>query len=738
MTMRDQETDRRVPPPVDGDELDDIRSLLDDDTIQDGADFSIDDILSEYSGVSDVLGNTPEDAAQAPDLQDMPDVPDVPAYSDSDTQRIERISVGAQKPVQTVHTSAAPMQENEEPDVRQTISAQVNEVMEEKQTGTPKFKKSSPPSKPRHHAVHVTDEYDGTPPPQPASKSKPAGPVLSDDLRSFRGLTPADALAKARSAVGYYKWRCVLTFLLALLSGYITAAPSYGLPLPSFISYIKLPFIYLFILSALQLIAMFICVSLLADGLRMLARRRFKAETLIFLVCLVNLLYTMQIMVKPELGGWLPYHCVVILTLFFGMLTRALRYEGIVRACYALSFASGRYTPVNGVRSSKGKVKLVYKLEPAPLEKRLMDRLWEEDRIEHFMYRFSPFVFIATAVFALIASVSGTGKISFLWAWSGLLSVSLPGGLLAAAVMPYASVAGRLAHFGTVLAGPRSAELLSETRSVILQERDIFPTKMVSISAVKVFSGFTPEKINLCTLAVLKASGSGLYHALTASLSKAPVNMPLMENFEFYETGGMGAFVNSDRVLVGTANFILRSGVRIPEGINLKNGIFVAVNMQFAGLYPVKYDVMPSVRRALVHLTRRHLTPVLAVRDFNITPQLVESRFKLNPDSLGYPDLNERINYSSYRDGLEDEPIAALAVDSTVNFADAVSSGRRVHTAVRINLILGLIAAILGIGLNFFLLIVRAPSAITPFNVAYYTLLWFIPPLIVSFGANRR
>jgi len=380
----------------------------------------------------------------------------------------------------------------------------------------------------------------------------------------------------------------------------------------------------------------------------------------------------------------------------------------------------------------------VYKLEPEPLEHRVLDLLVQEDASERFMRSYAPLALVASVVFAAIASLGGEVKVSFLWCWSAILAAAVPGGMLLSYVWPLSNVAGRLARNGTALTGSGAPALLAEAESAILQERDIFPTKMVGMSAVKVFSGFTPEKVNLCTLAVLKASGSNLYHALAASLSRVPMNMPVMENFEFYETGGMGAFVNGDRVMVGSANFILRSGVRIPEGINVKNGIFVALNMQFAGLYPIKYDVQPSVRRALSYFVRRKVTPVLAVRDFNITPQLVEGKFKLQPDSLGYPELGERIVFSSIKDGMNDETCAALAVDSTANYADVVCSGKRVHTACKLNLALGLISAILGMGLNFFLLFMREPSFVTPFYVLVYMLVWFVPSMLVSIGANRR
>ncbi|MBE6931078.1 MAG: hypothetical protein E7463_12460 [Ruminococcaceae bacterium] len=750
-----------LPEAPDSAELDDIRELLGGDELPRTEDFALDDILKEY-GAAPTAANVPEEKpapvpAEEEKAAGTPDSPQIPAAAEIPE---------APAPVPVPERLPEPEYEPELPpgmkksrnaeeelsgtDVRQHISDQVAQVMEEKQAAGPI---EVPKSVARDSAVKMTDEFaepehehtrpekkkavrreeENIPAPQEKTRYR-----ISDDLRSFKGMLPGDAAAKARSAVGYYRWRCWVTALLSLLTGYITAAPTYGLPLPGFISYVEMPFIYLFILAALQIGAMLTGVSLIADGLRALTRRQCKAETLIAVSCTVNLIYTLQIMVKPEWGGYLPYQTVVILSLFFGLLTRCRRYTALASSFKALSFASGKYTEVKAMMEHDGHIRTVYKLEPEALERRVLDQLLQEDPSERFMRAYAPIALVASLVFALIASIGGEVKISLMWAWSAILAAAAPGGMLLAYVWPVSRVSMRLARNGTALAGAAAPAQLAEAESAILLERDIFPTKMVGMSAVKVFSGFTPEKVNLCTLAVLKASGSNLYNALAASLARVPVNMPAMEGFEFYETGGMGAYVNGDRVLIGSPSFILRSGVRVPEGINVKNGIFVAINMQFAGLYPIKYDVQPSVRRALGFFVRRHVTPVLAVRDFNITPALVEGRFKLQAESLGYPDLGERIVFSSIKDSINDETCAALAVDSTANYADAVCSGKRVHTACRLNLVLGLISAILGMGLNFFLLFMREPSFVTPFYVLVYTFVWFVPSMLVSLGANRR
>ena len=179
-------------------------------------------------------------------------------------------------------------------------------------------------------------------------------------------------------------------------------------------------------------------------------------------------------------------------------------------------------------------------------------------------------------------------------------------------------------------------------------------------------------------------------------------------------------------------------GIRVAEGINLKNGVFIAINMQFAGVFSIKYDAQPSVRRSLTYMVKHKIVPVLAVRDFNITPQLVETRFKLNPDSFGYPELEERIAYSAIRNTDMEEDCAVLAVDNLHSFGEAISSGKRVQSSVKLNRVLGYISACLGMPLVFYLLFMQSYAVVTPANMFYYILLWLCPVLLSAFGANRR
>ena len=71
--------------------------------------------------------------------------------------------------------------------------------------------------------------------------------------------------------------------------------------------------------------------------------------------------------------------------------------------------------------------------------------------------------------------------------------------------------------------------------------------------------------------------------------------------------------------------------------MQIKNGVFVAINMSLAGVFAMKYETSEQVQNAFRLLRRIRITPVVAVRDFNMTPGMLESRFRLKPQWIDYP-----------------------------------------------------------------------------------------------------
>lgn len=86
------------------------------------------------------------------------------------------------------------------------------------------------------------------------------------------------------------------------------------------------------------------------------------------------------------------------------------------------------------------------------------------------------------------------------------------------------------------------------------------------------------------------------------------------QDLSFYEQGGWGCTIRGESVLLGTASFLRKQEVRLPSNINLKTGVFLAIDHQLAAVFAVKYEAAENVDYALRMLRRSRITPILAVR----------------------------------------------------------------------------------------------------------------------------
>ena len=119
------------------------------------------------------------------------------------------------------------------------------------------------------------------------------------------------------------------------------------------------------------------------------------------------------------------------------------------------------------------------------------------------------------------------------------------------------------------------------------------------------------------------------------------------DSFRQYEGGGLGAEIRGDVVLLGSLPFMRLMGVHVPEGTRVQSAVYISVNKELVGVFALTYAPAATCRAGLQSVLRSPgLTPVLATRDFMITPALVKRRYKISADRLEFPVVAERARLS--------------------------------------------------------------------------------------------
>ena len=354
------------------------------------------------------------------------------------------------------------------------------------------------------------------------------------------------------------------------------------------------------------------------------------------------------------------------------------------------------------------------------------------DAGSRIMRVWAPVMTAVTLALSVLTSLR-TGE-HFLWAWSAMLLASFPAGILIAYAKPFSALARRLYRAGAAIAGWQGARILSGEAGLIVEDAP----QNVTQGGMKLYGSRPAPMVIGYANAVVQTAGSGLVPLFEQMMHDQNGRRYTVDTFRRYEGGGLGATIRGDVVLMGSIAFMKLMRVRVPEGTRLKQAVYLSVNGELTAVFALNYAPAESVRAGLSAVLRAgSLVPVLATRDFMITPQFLKLRYKIPPEHIEFPIVEERARLSSQEIPRTGPQGALMARSSFASFAGSVVSARTLRGAAIIAMIVALAGSVLGTALMFFLTFLGSSFSASCWNLFLYTVLWLIPGLLTALLAGR-
>ena len=239
------------------------------------------------------------------------------------------------------------------------------------------------------------------------------------------------------------------------------------------------------------------------------------------------------------------------------------------------------------------------------------------------------------------------------------------------------------------------------------------------------------------TATLLRDAGSGLARLFHEQLRAMGGLLRNAERLCCYEGGGLSANIRGDQVLVGSAAFMNLMEISLPPGLNVKSAVFCAINGELAGIFALNYTLPDTVFPSVEELMREKIGLVLATRDFNLIPAMLQQRFKLAADKMDFPPVERRRELSDPEQPHGDTLTALLCREGIFPFAEAVTAARRLRRAARMGAVLCCMGAVLGMALAAYLVSAVAYSSLSPLNLLVYSIAWLIPVWFSSGWVHR-
>lgn len=353
------------------------------------------------------------------------------------------------------------------------------------------------------------------------------------------------------------------------------------------------------------------------------------------------------------------------------------------------------------------------------------------DAARKTMRVYAPIAAVAALGLAAFASIRGQG--GFLWSWAAIMIGALPAGGFIACCRPFCILAKQLHQDGAAICGWRGAKNLSGECGIVMEDADLFPKANISMNGMKMYSELPARQVVGYATAVIKAAGSGLLPLFEEVMKNEDGRRYSADSFHQYEGGGLGAEIRGDVVLLGSLAFMRLMGVRVPEGTKVQSALYISVNKELVGVFALTYQPSAGTRSGLNQVMHSvGLTPVLATRDFMITPALVKKRYKISVDRVEFPVVAERVRLSAEDAGSGGVQGALMAKDSFLSFASAVTGGRLLRRAAHSGVAVSLLSGIMGLALMGVLAYLGSVLALSAANLTLFHLLWLVPTLLIT------
>lgn len=565
------------------------------------------------------------------------------------------------------------------------------------------------------------DEYFFGEEPYEDESDEPEQEPLEYDFLNISYDDPTRAVKRLSGKLVGMSVRLFAILALGLVSGYLTLGPLLHLP--------RIPVLGETGENAILTLCAFTSLCLIKEvalpGVWRVGKLRPTLDSLTVFSALCSIVHSL--MVSLHLADGAPVSFVTVMCCFFALLAKRGRAASLRRVykCIEISADPAAVKVVGGKKyrtALKTHVRAVADMKD----------VCQTDMTEKTSQAFAPVAMIASVIMAAVAGFGIEGGNGFLWSLAVISAMTSPMALCMSSVGPLNRISKRLFTTGAAIPDYRAAVRLSRTKRAVADDNDIFPLGSVHIAGMKITTNAIPMEQALADAAALMRDvGGGIAKAFGDFAREQYLAPRKAVNLRYYE-GGISAQVRDDYVLMGSAAFLERMGVRLREGQDKRDAVFLAVNSYEAAIFTLKYTVQPQPYAAFGILGRMKVVTDMAVRDFTISEEMIERRFGAKEEYLHIPPLETRELFWQDQVSMEEPVCAILTRDSFFALAETVGGARRLVRTTRVNLFCAYACCVIGMATMYFLTAMGKAYLASPGNIALYLLIWYLP---VWFGS---
>ncbi len=350
---------------------------------------------------------------------------------------------------------------------------------------------------------------------------------------------------------------------------------------------------------------------------------------------------------------------------------------------------------------------------------------------EKILHWYSLISFLICGMFGLFG-VLRDGLATGMQIMAGAMLLSMPATAFISMTRPEKLLSHRLHKLGVVLCGWKGIRAIPVKLAFPVRDADILPADTVKPNGMKFLGLHSPDTVVCYAASLVCAEGGSLAPVFQQMLSDRNGRLLPVENLQSLD-GGLKGHVEGLPVVVGTMEFIAKTGVEIPKGTKVTQAVCISIEGELAGMFAMGYSRSRSTVAGLHTLcSYRSIQPVLADNDFLFTESFLTRHFKGNPKRLARPEAQVRSALAEKTPAEDAAPIALLTKPGLAPKAYAITGGKMLRTTWYLGVVIHLLGGILGLVAAAALTMVGAQDLLTPGNLLLYSLIWMVPSFLIT------
>jgi len=478
-----------------------------------------------------------------------------------------------------------------------------------------------------------------------------------------------------------------------------------------------------------QLVLMLLSLDIVTETITKLFRRIIGFETLVLAANIITIIDAVTIVSSKSGGSHLSLNFLAAISLWGLQISEFLYSRALWKSIRVpgISHKDSSYTVTAEYTRENHEISLLKSEKPF---KGFIRRSEEKSPDENMYSKLAVFILIGAAVLTLILTAAKKDFKDIFYFCSLILCPAVPFcGLLCFAV-PYFAGAFKMFPKAAAVAGWSGVYDIGHSKNIIITGKDLFPSDHIEISDIKISKNADVNKTIAYAGSLLIASGNCLAKPFYDYMRAYGIRSCIVNDFTPLEGGGFKGIIDQQIVYCGSSNFMRLQGIKIPTRRVSHTSILISVNGVVHGVFEINYKPSREIRESLAELISSDHHPIFAVKDFNITPDMLREKYDLATDGYDFPPFTERFEISRPKENDNSVIAAVVCREGLSSFVEMTSTVSRIFNTTKFNLYVTIIGSLTAALIVFLMMLIQ--GAVSTLSLFVITAVLAAPVLIRS------